>query len=147
MGLFSAIQQIADTANTAPPAGDAADTAAVQHARYHRKIVLVGGCFAAVGVVLGLITSVVVASDEKSGNDLKGVILAPVMYGAGGFVFGMALMCLVAPRAFLTGPVGQPWMKLIGTESVAVARIVCLLFGLIVTVLLVGIGLLIALAK
>ena len=147
MGLFDAIRQIADTANSAPQTADPSDADAARHARYHRKIVFVGGCFAALGVVLGLLTSVVVASDAKSGKDIKGVILAPVMYGAGGFVFGMALMCLVAPRAFLTGPVGRPWMKLIGTKSVAVARIACLLFGLVVTAPLVGIGLLIALSK
>src|SRR5262245_44967974 len=112
MGLFSAIKQIADTASSTTLAGDPADAEAARHARYHRRIVFVGGCFAALGVMFGLITSVVVASDAKSGRDIKGVILAPVMYGAGGFVFGMALMCLVAPRAFLTGPVGRPWMKL-----------------------------------
>ena len=147
MGLFDAIRQISDTANATPPAGDPADADVQHHSRYHRRIVFVGGCFAALGVILGLITSVVMASDVKSGKDMKGVILAPVMYGAGGFVFGMAIMCLVAPRAFLTGPVGRPWMKLIGTERVLVARIVCLLFGLIVTIPLVGLGLLIALSK
>ena len=147
MGLFNATRQISDTANAAPPAGDSADTEAQHHSRYHKRIVFVGGCFATLGVILGLITAVVVASDVKSGKDVKGMLLAPVMYGAGGFVFGMAIMCLVAPRAFLSGPVGRPWMKLIGTESVLVARIVCLLFGLVVTLPLVGLGLLVALSK
>lgn len=147
MELFDAIQQIADAANSTPQTADPADADAARHARYHRKIVFVGGCCAALGIVLGLLTSVIVANEVKSSKDIKVVILAPVMYGAGGFVFGMALMCLMAPRAFLTGPVGRPWMKLIGTESVAVARIACLLFGLVVTAPLVGIGLLIASGK
>jgi hypothetical protein len=68
--------------------------------------VFVAGCFAVLGVILGLLTSVAVASDADSAKDVRGIILAPVMFGVGGFVFGMALMCLVAPRAFLTGPIG-----------------------------------------
>jgi hypothetical protein len=109
--------------------------------------VFVGSCFAVVGVVLGLITSVALLSGRVAGPSLRGIVLAPVMYGVGGFVFGMALMCLVAPRAFLTGPVGQPWMKLIGTNSVPVARIACLLFGLIVAAPVVAIGLFFALSE
>lgn len=147
MGLFGAIQQIADTAGSVPPPGDPSDAEAVRHSRYHRRIVSVGGCFAALGVVLGLFASVVGAGDVQSLKEVKGVILAPVMLGAGGFVFGMALMCLVAPRAFLTGPAGRPWMKMIGTESVAVARTACLLFGLAITAPFVGVGLVIALGK
>jgi hypothetical protein len=50
------------------------------------------------------------------------------------------MACLFAPREFLTGPVGQKWMKLIGTKSVLVARIVCLIFGLIVAAPFVAIG-------
>lgn len=105
----------------------------------------VGCAFAILGVLVGLFTSAVVASDVKSAKDVKGLLLVPVLYGAGGFVFGMALTCLMAPRSFLTGPVGRPWMKLIGTQNVAVARVVCLLFGLLVTAPVVGMGLLIAL--
>jgi hypothetical protein len=147
MGLLSALKQIADTASAASPAGDPADVEAKRHAGYHKRIVFVGACFAGVGLVLGLITSVLMASAAKSGSEIKGILLTPVLYGAGGFVFGMAIMCLVAPRAFLTGPVGAPWMKLIGTRSVLAARITCLLFGLIVTLPLVAIGALLALSK
>jgi hypothetical protein len=147
MSLWSAVEQLADTAGSCPPAGDPAEPEARRHANYHKQIVFVGGCFAALGVVVGLLTAAAAASDAKSGGDGRGIILAPVMFGAGGFVFGMAIMCLVAARAFLTGPVGAPWMKLIGTKDVLVARIACLLFGLVVTVPLAGIGLLIAFMK
>jgi hypothetical protein len=147
MGLFDALKQIADTAGALPAAGNSADVEVQRYARYHKRIVFVGGCFAALGAVLGLITSVLMASEVKSGRDIRGVILAPLLYGAGGFVFGMAIMCLFAPRAFLTGPVGAPWMKLIGTRNVLVARITCLLLGLVVTLPLVGLGLLLALSK
>ena len=147
MGLFDAIRQIADAANSAPQAADPSDADAARHVRYHRTIVLVGGRFAALGAVFGLATSLAVAGDATSGGDIVGLVQVPVMYGAGGFVFGTSVMCLVAPQSFLASPAGRPWMKLIGTRSVAVARIACLLFGLIVTAPLVGIGLLIALGK
>ncbi len=140
MGVFDALQKVADTAGGQPdPNADAA------HATYHRRIVGVGGCFAAAGAVLGLVISVVMAGEAKSGRDIKGVILMPVMMGLGGFMFGMAVMCLVAPRAFLTGPVGRPWMALIGTQSVTVARVACFLFGLFVSLVAVGFGFAIAL--
>src|SRR5262245_7673674 len=142
MGLFDALKRIADTAGAVPPDGGPADGEAQRHARYHRRIVVVGSCFATVGVVFGLITSVVLAGGANPGDNVRGALLAPALYGVGGFVFGMAVMCLVAPRAFLTGPVGARWMKLIGTKNVLVARVACLLFGLVVTLPLVGIGLL-----
>lgn len=140
MGLFDSLQKVADTAggHTTPDADPA-------HATYHRRIVGVGGCFAAVGAILGLVISIVMACEAKSGKDIKRVILMPVMMGLGGFMFGMAIMCLVAPRAFLTGPVGRPWMALIGTKSVTVARVACFLAGLFVTAVAVVFVILIAL--
>jgi hypothetical protein len=146
MGLFDAIQHIADTASAPPPPGDPADPQGQRHARYHKRIVAVASCFAVLGVILGLLTAVMMVSNAKSGEGTRGVLLAPVIYGVGGFVFGMTIMCLFAPRAFLTGPVGEPWMKLIGTRSVLVARIACLLFGLVVLTPVVGLGLIIALS-
>jgi hypothetical protein len=87
------------------------------------------------------------ANEGKSDKAIQSVIMAPVLYGIGGSIFGTAVMCLVAPRAFLTGPVGRPWMKWICTESVTVARVACLLFGLLVSVPLVAIGVLIAMGR
>ena len=145
MGLFNAIQQIADTVNSVPTSADPSDVETVQHSKYHRRIVVVAGCFAVIGLIVGLLSSAVMVGEVKSGKDIRGLFLVPVMYGAGGFMLGMSLMCATASRTFLTGPIGRPWMRLIGTESVLMARIVCFLFGLIVTAPLVGIGLLIAL--
>jgi hypothetical protein len=145
MGLFNAIKQIVDTARALPPAVDPADAEARSHSRYHQRVVFVGVCCAAIGAAFGLIITAVVTANGMSGGNIRKIVLMPVMYGAGGFVFGMALMCVVAPRAFLAGPIGAPWMKLIGTKSVPAARIICLLFSLFVTVSVVGIGLLIAL--
>jgi hypothetical protein len=142
-GLFGAIQQIVDTASTAPDVGNLADAEARGHARYHHRIVMVGCVFAVLGVMLGLIPAGGILSGEMSGR-ISGIVMAPLMFGAGGFVFGMALMCMVAPTAFLNGPVGRPWMTLIGTRSPVVARIACAIFGLMVASPLVLIGILIA---
>jgi hypothetical protein len=146
MGLFDAIQQIANTAKT-PAEGDPNDPMSYDHSRYHYWIVIVGCFFTVVGVILGLVTSVIVANSAKTAKVRKGIVLAPVLFGAGGFVFGMAIMCLMAPRSFLTGPIGKPWMKLIGTSSVAVARFTCLLIGLLVMLPLIGLGILIVQGK
>ena len=139
MGLYSAIQQIAETAATAPPAGDPADEQGQHHARYHHRIVFAGSCFAALGVVTGLLSAVAAVSGDKHARP-GGLLIAPLMFGAGGFVFGMSMMCLVTPKPFLTDPVGRPWMRMIGTESPLVTRITCGLFGLIVTAPVVGIS-------
>ena len=147
MWLFDVIAQIVDSANTPAHAGDPVDAVAQRHMAYHKRIVWVGTCFAAVGAALGLLMSMAVAGDIQTGRDIKGILLAPFLFGVGGFVFGMALMCLFAPRSFLTGPTGAAWMKLIGTKSVVVARIVCLLFGLVITTPFAAFGLLIAFGK
>ncbi len=57
--------------------------------------------------------------------------VAPVLFGVGGAFFGIAIACLFAPRDFLAGLVGRKWMKLIGTENILVARIVCALLGVV----------------
>ena len=146
MGFFGSIKQISDTAGAAP-AADPDDAHAQHHTKYHNWIVIVGICFGAVGLALGLIVALVIAGDLKSGRELRVMLVAPIALGVGGFMFGMSMMCLFAPRAFLTGPIGGPWMKLIGTSSVPVARIACGIFGVVVTGMLVGIGLLVALKK
>ena len=74
-------------------------------------------------------------------------LMAPPLFGAAGLLVGSAAACLFAPRAFLTGPLGEKWMRLIGTRSVAVARGVCLALALAVTAPVVGLGALIAFGK
>src|SRR5260370_14925080 len=146
MGFFGAIKQISDAAGT-PPVSDADDAHAQRHTKCRNWIVIVGICFAAVGLALGLLFALVIAGDLKSGRELRVMLVAPIACGVGGFMFGTSVMCLFAPRAFLTGPIGGPWMKLIGTRSVPVARIACGIFGVVVTGVLVGIGLLVATHK
>lgn len=70
---------------------------------------------------------------SENGGQSEGaeILLAPVLFGAAGLLFGAAVACAFAPRSFLTGPAGRKWMKLIGTRNVLAARIVCLVLALI----------------
>lgn len=147
MGLFSAVNQLVETARAAPPLSENADADERQHAHYHRRIVFVAACFAAVGLLLGVVLSIVIATTEEAGHATGQLILSPVIFGVAGFVFGTAVMCFFAPEEFLTGPAGAPWMKLIGTESVAVARIACLLFGLVIAVPIISMAVFIAIVE
>lgn len=99
------------------------------HSSYHRGIV---ACAAVLGVVgAGLGIAMLAYDGEIPERDRNKLLIAPLMFAAIGVVFGTALACLFAPRAFLEGPVGRKWLDLIGTDSIATARIVCLLFTLL----------------
>jgi hypothetical protein len=145
-GLIGGVQQILDTAITAPDVGHLDGVEARRHARYHYLIVIVGCFFGALGAILGIVAAMGVVANPNP-RPTRGVLVAPVMFGVGGFAFGMAIACLFAPTAFLTGPVGRPWLNMIGTQSPTLARIACAVFGLIVTVPLVGIGMLVAMGR
>lgn len=110
---------------------------------YHRRFVRVCKVFSIVGGICGaflglfvlgtmLFAPDMIANGGKKANGpdranwLLSVVLAPACLGAFGFLFGVALMGLFAPYRYLAGPNGQQWMKHIGTNSVLVARIVCL---------------------
>jgi hypothetical protein len=149
---FRAATQMAETAKAPAGPGDPADVEAARNARYHRRIVLVAGCCAALGVALGLLGAVYLVPHVRPvsevgalkwvGGVLKCVVLPPAMGGVAGFALGTALMCLVAPRAFLVAPAGQRWLRLIGTRSVRVARVVCCLLCLGVPLVMGGFALL-----
>ncbi len=98
-----------------------------KHVSVHRIIVAVSAFFGLVGAGLGIGVLVLAAGDKVAAKDLGKLLLAPPMFAIMGIVFGLVVTCLFAPRDFLSGPVGQKWMKLVGTESVVVARIVCFL--------------------
>jgi len=117
------------------------------HQRYQKRITTVATACGVVGGLLGVVLVVVYVWQGRT-DGLSRMLFAPVAFAGGGYMFGMALTCLFAPRAFLTGPIGQQWMKQIGTKSVTVARIACLMFGLVGTSIAVGLGvLLVVLAR
>ena len=99
------------------------------------------------GVVLGLIFAVAALCGPAPQEGTGKVLLAPLLFGAAGCLFGAAVGCLFAPGDFLAGPIGRKWMDMIGTKNVVVARIVCLIFGLVVAAPVAGLGLLLLFAK
>ena len=119
------------------PDEDAVGRAGSESPRYvsfHKRIVTVSVIFGVAGAALGIGMIFIAVGENAAQDDGAEILLAPLVFAAAGLVFGVSVTCLFAPRSFLTGPVGQKWMQLIGTESTAVARVVCFLF----TMLLLG---------
>jgi len=111
-----------------------AGSEAPRHVSFHKRIVTVSIILGLMGAALGVGMIFIAVGENAAQDNGAEILLAPLAFAAAGLVFGVAVTCLFAPRSFLTGPVGQKWMKLIGTESTAAARSVCLLF----TMLLLG---------
>ncbi len=139
MGLFSFFHNASDYVTPEHAALEQSGEFRETHASYHRRIVQVSCIFGVLGAMAGIALSISTALNEENA---RGVLLGPFLFGAAGLLFGVAVACLFAPRKFLTGPMGDKWMKLIGTKNVLAARIVCLIFGLIIVAPLVGFGLL-----
>ncbi|HIJ73635.1 MAG TPA: hypothetical protein HPP83_05980 [Candidatus Hydrogenedentes bacterium] len=132
--LFQLLGFFKEAGEYASPDEDAlaqAGADAPRQASYHKRIVAVSVLFGLMGAALGVYLIVVAVGEQKAQEGAGKVLLAPLAFAAGGLFFGVSLMCLLAPRSFLTGPVGQKWMKLIGTQSTAVARVACFLFTLL----------------
>jgi hypothetical protein len=118
--LFKFFQEMGDYVN--PDDG-------VSNAGYHHVIVWSGG-------ILGTLFAVVLSGFIFRGGPghkplPPKVLLAPLIFFAMGAVFRSATACTFAPSRFLQGPAGRKWMKLIGTESIVTARVVCSIFTLI----------------
>lgn len=90
--------------------------------RYHQKVVLTAIVFGAFSAIASVVLMIIL---QETANEIGTIVLMPIVFGVAGCIFGTAWACLWAPREFLAGPVGQKWMKLIGTDSVTVARAVC----------------------
>ena len=105
-----------------------------RHSSFHRRIVALGALLGVIGAGLGV--AMIANIDRAPGRDRTRILLAPLVFAAMGTIFGAAVACLFAPRGFLAGPVGRKWMQLIGTESVAAARVVCFLFMLLFAAIL-----------
>jgi hypothetical protein len=134
-GIFGTMERIVDASKSPTAAPD--DFLAEYHSRYHWRIVYCGGFFAVAGLLLGF----ALAAWTLYTNEKAVIMLGtPFLFGIGGFFFGMSLMCVIAPHDFLAGPAGRPWLKLIGTRSVTTARIVCFIFGLIVSLPFLAFG-------
>lgn len=109
------------------------------HARYQKRMKRVATVAAVVGAVLGVL---VVAALLLTGRIDKVIrlLFSPILFAGSGYMTGVAAVCLFAPRPFLTGPVGRPWMKMIGTKSVVVMRVMCGLIGVFALVMVAAAG-------
>jgi hypothetical protein len=114
----------AATGYVKPEAADLEEAGGVESpaARYHTRVVIAAGVS---GVIVAIAGTGAAMMEKGSKNDVKMLLLGPLVFGVAGILLGTAGACLMAPREFLTGPVGRKWMALIGTRSVLVARIVC----------------------
>src|SRR5580692_9590170 len=73
---------------------------------YHRKVVVTAAVCGGITAAAGIVAVSLADSKEK---DIKMLLLLPILFLVIGIVMGVALACLVAPREFLTGPVGEKW--------------------------------------
>lgn len=120
------------------------DATAGRHALYGQRIAFWAKCGTVCGAVLGVALGVGLLVGGEAVGAIQALVAFPFALATGGFTLGMALTCLFAPREFLTGPVGKPWMDRIGTKSVTAARVACALFGLVVLVPVLGVAALLA---
>lgn len=90
--------------------------------RYQHIVIAAGGLW---GVIMALISLVILVCYAKPQAFRLGYLLSPAILFMIGAIAGVSVTCTVAPRSFLSGPAGRKWMKLIGTERVVVARLVC----------------------
>jgi hypothetical protein len=98
-----------------------------------RRILFFAALFPVVG---GLIAPVVTAWIVCSWANIRDIIsiVSELVWGLFGslamsffYLFaGVAFGCLLATDEFLTSPVGELWLKLIGTKNLTAARLVCL---------------------
>lgn len=122
---------------------DPADERAEVAIRFHRRIVIVAATFGLLAAIVG--TTGILLESKKEGEGLKTLFVGPPVFGVIGILEGVALSCAFAPREFPAGPLGKKWMTLIGTQSVAVARIVCAVLASVPVLLLVAVAAVIAL--
>jgi len=108
--------------------------------KYQTWIVRVGFIFGFVGLIAGGIATASLANDANDPIHPTELVRLPLLGGASGFFLGMSIMCAVAPKEFMTGPIGQKWMRLIGTKNVLVARIACIVFGVLGLAVMAGLG-------
>src|SRR6476646_1439541 len=110
-GRFMALSQLLDFLKAATgfvrpdaTAVDAAGESGVVATRYHRRIVLIAGTCGAIAAIGGAVAAVIQPPGAK--DYLKMILLFPLVFGVIGILEGVAVACLVAPRDFLSGPVG-----------------------------------------
>jgi hypothetical protein len=134
--LFDAMYDAARAAAAGHPGGTP------DHARMHRRILLFGLSLGGGGLAVGLLFLRSVIREDRPNTSWGAVIAIVAMVTFIGYFVGVALGCLFAPSDFYAGPVGQRWLRLVGTQSVTAARVVCLaLIALVIGLAVAGLAL------
>ena len=94
----------------------------------HKRIVAAGIVFGLLGAASGVAMIVLAAKTGRNHKEEESFLLAPLIFAVMGCLLGPAAAITFVPTRFLTSPVGQRWMRLVGTESVVAARIICSIF-------------------
>jgi hypothetical protein len=110
------VAAVGDTAAAGPP----------DHARINRRILILGFVVGSAGLALGLLFLRSTDRPDNPNTDWGAALKTIALLTFASYFVGISVGCLTAPAAFFDGPVGQRWLKLIGTRSVAAARLVCL---------------------
>jgi hypothetical protein len=143
--LFQFFSGARDYAQTDSESLKQLGTDAPRHQTYHRVIVVCGILGAVLGLIGGIIGAVASSKSPPAGgtpDDAFVITLLPVFMAAAGLLAGAAWAAVFSPQAFLTGPLGSKWLKLVGTRNVAVARTISLVVALLGTALCVAMAVL-----
>lgn len=138
--LFKFVNAAVAHARLEPDLARRAGDSAARHRSYHWRVV----CIAiATGIMIGVsVTYKLLHEKSDDGLGKYHMYVAPFFFGAVGVVLGAALGCLIAPREFLVGPIGERWMSFIGVKRPVLARFVCgaavLILAAILVLLLLG---------
>lgn len=118
------------------------DSEAQRIVAYHRRIVRASVGCGVIGPLSGLFTGIPELIQEggaKTVSDrIPAYLLLPAISAIAGILFGFSLGCLFASRDYLKAPLGQRLMKIMGTNSVIVARLVSLIVAALSLGFLVG---------
>jgi hypothetical protein len=121
----------------------------------HRRVVMVGNVFAAIGLVVGVVLAIAVvigsmgaleAGEQRIGRVLKALVfglLLAIGIPVGLYFYGTNIGLLFTPTTFLEGPIGKKWLKMAGVKSPIVARILCALLLVFSTAIVVVVAVLI----
>jgi hypothetical protein len=114
-----------------------------QDVAYHKRLVRLAGSFGVTGLLVGIFAWVPELQREvrgdMSGSRFMAYLIAPIMGLIGGILFGVSMACLFAPARFFESSLGERLMRLVGTKSVVLARIVSMIVGLLMGGLLGGV--------
>ena len=121
------------------------------HSGYSKTIKVTGWVFAIIAAVISVAAffSIMAEPAEDTGETMsvgeriaeRKVFAGLIIFPFGGYLLGMALAVLLAPKSYLLSSDGKKWMDMVGTKTVGSARVVSLIFVLFGVALLGFMGL------